>query len=108
MDFLWVRWFGCDTKYKGGWRAKQLYRVGFLPSANVDAFGFLDPNLVVRGVHLIPAFHHSRNNQLLVPSIVRPPSDKDTDWFYYYVAMYVYIPLHILSLSHLLMKVLRL
>jgi hypothetical protein len=73
----------------------------------VDAFGFLDPNLVVRGVHLIPAFYHGRTEEYLAPSIARPLSDEDTDWVYFYIAMYVYFSPHIPSFSHLWIKVLR-
>ena len=52
------------------------------------AFGFLDPKEVIRGVHLIPTFHHGRTTTLLPPSITaRVPSEKDEDWYYYYVNM---------------------
>ena len=27
MDFLFVRWFGRDAKYKSGWSAKRLPRI---------------------------------------------------------------------------------
>ena len=52
------------------------------------AFGFLDPQEVIRGVHLIPTFYHGQTTTLLPPSITaRVPSEKDEDWYYYYVNM---------------------
>ena len=87
IDFLWVRWFGRDLTRRSGFEAKRLHRLGFLPSDNIDAFGFLDPNVVVRGVHLIPAFAYGHTSDLLGPSIARQPSENDEDWNYYYIGM---------------------
>jgi hypothetical protein len=58
IEFLWVRWFGLDQEQPSGWRAKRLHRVGFVDGENEAAFGFLDPEQVIRAVHLMPAFHH--------------------------------------------------
>ena len=65
MDFLFVRWFGQDVKWNSGPANLRLGRVGFVPSGNIDAFGFLDPTLVIRACHLIPAFALGRNLWLL-------------------------------------------
>lgn len=91
MDFLWVRWFGRDLNYKAGWKAKRLHRLGFLLSEDRGAFGFLDPNEVIRGVHLIPAFAYGRTSDILGPnpSIARQPHENDEDWTFYYVNPYV-------------------
>jgi hypothetical protein len=56
MEFLFVRWFGCDLSPKPGWRAKRLIQLGFVPGNGPDAFGFIDPAQVIRSLHLIPAF----------------------------------------------------
>ena len=89
MDVLWVRWFGRnpDRRIRAGWKAKRLYQVGFLPINTPGAFGFLDPDLVIRGVHMIPRFSEGKTNALLPPSIIRPLSHKDEDWRYFYVGM---------------------
>ena len=87
MDVLWMRWFGRNTEIRVGWKAKRLFQVGFLPADDPGAFGFLDPDLVVRSVHLIPRFPTGRTTFLLDPSIVRPESDLDEDWMYFYVNM---------------------
>lgn len=89
MDVLWVRWFGRDMSYRTGWKARRLHRVGFVRD---EPFGFLDPNEVIRGAHLIPAFAHGRTEEILGPSIARQPSESHEDWLYYYVAMQVYFP----------------
>ena len=87
IQLLWVRWFGRDMSAPGGFRARRLYRIGFVNDEDPDAFGFIAPEQVIRGVHLIPAFHHGKTTEYLEPSIVRPPSDNDEDWVYYYVNM---------------------
>lgn len=90
LDVLWVRWFGRDMTAPGGFRARRLYRIGFVNDDDPEALGFLAPEEVIRGVHLIPAFHYGTTGEYMGPSIVRPPSDNDEDWVYYYVNMYVF------------------
>jgi hypothetical protein len=73
MEFLWVRWFGRNMDFRAGWKAKRLHRLGFVPCEDPMAFGFLDPKEIIRGVHIIPAFHHGLTAELLPPdSIGRP------------------------------------
>ena len=86
MEFLFVRWFGRDLKHRAGWRHRRLNRIGFVEGDDDAPFGFLDPQEVIRGVHLIPAFHYGRTREMLAPSrIARPDSDQDEDWKYFYV-----------------------
>ena len=86
IDLLWVRWFGRHLDHRAGWAARRLHRVGFVElDEETPAFGFLHPSQVVRGAHLIPAFHHGRTADLLPPSIARPESNNDEDWRFYYV-----------------------
>ncbi len=87
LDFLWVRWFGRDLSALGGFGKRMLHRIGFADSEQPGAFGFLDPGLVIRLVHLIPAFHYGRMTAKLGPSILRQPQDLDKDWDLYYVNM---------------------
>lgn len=81
MRFFWVRWFGRDLSTAGGWKSRRLDRIGFLEDRD-EQFGFLDPDDVIRAVHLIPAFAHGRTKDLLRRSKFR--SDQG-DWQYYYV-----------------------
>jgi hypothetical protein len=90
MEFLWVRWFGVVPRYRYGHRAARLPKIGFVPDSDPLAFGFLDPSLVLRGCHLIPAFNDGRTSDLLtVPCTVAHPPDEDDDWAAFYVNVYV-------------------
>ncbi|KAJ3524830.1 hypothetical protein NM688_g8495 [Phlebia brevispora] len=62
---------------------------GFVNDDDPDAFGFISPDDIIRAAHLIPAFHHGTTDEYLPPSIVRPASDNDEDWVYYYVNIFV-------------------
>ncbi|KAG2744431.1 hypothetical protein P692DRAFT_20878210 [Suillus brevipes Sb2] len=81
--------YGPDITFNAGWSAKRLHRIGFFKCNDPDSFGFVDPDQVIRGVHLIPGFHYGRTDTRLGPSFVRPPEDKDTDWLYFYVNHFV-------------------
>jgi hypothetical protein len=84
-DVLWVHWLEVDQKHRAGWKAKRLYRVQFVPSNEDGVFGFLDPEDVIHGTHLIPGFTHG--------CIEDPPEDSVSkwnclpanDWRYYYI-----------------------
>lgn len=72
-----------------GVKVARLPRVGFVPETDPYAFGFLDPDVVLRGCHLIPAFHYGRTRDLLgtdQPTAARPLGETD-DWVNYYVNM---------------------
>ncbi|KAJ7032929.1 hypothetical protein C8F04DRAFT_1221791 [Mycena alexandri] len=91
MEFLWVRWFGIEPDYRFGFKAARLPKVGFVPEDDLSAFGFLDPALVLRGCHLIPAFAAGRTNELLKtvsPTTARPLGETD-DWVNFYVTIWV-------------------
>jgi hypothetical protein len=65
-----------------------LHCIGFVDSNDPFAFGFLDPQHIIRGVHLIPAFSHGCMGSLLQPkSIAQSASEGDEDWQFYYVGM---------------------
>jgi hypothetical protein len=90
-DVLFVRWFGFDSPDgQSGWRAQQMHKVGFLPDTDIHgpAFGFLDPNEVIRMVHLIPDFSSIRTKELLTgQSMAIPKPHPDGEYPVYYVAM---------------------
>ena len=91
MDVLFVRWFGFDSPDgQSGWRAQQMHKIGFLPDTDSQgpAFGFLDPNQVIRMVHLIPDFSSIRTKELLTGKsmAIRDP-DPEGEYPVYYVAM---------------------
>ena len=88
LEFLWVRWFGTEAGYRHGFKIARLPKVGFVEETDDLAFGFLDPSLVIRGCHLIPAFADGRTSALLgaSQSAARPPGECD-DWAAFYVNM---------------------
>ena len=43
MEFLWVRWLERNLSQRSGLEARRLPRIGFVPSDNKLAFGFLSP-----------------------------------------------------------------
>jgi hypothetical protein len=93
MNFLWVRWLGVVPGHSFGRKQAKLPQVGFVEDLDDYAFGFLDPALVIRGCHLIPAFAEGRTTDLLSthgPSEARPTGQAD-DWINYYVNMWVFM-----------------
>jgi hypothetical protein len=91
FDVLHVRWFGRNLSAQAGWKVKRLHQIGFLPANNpaLEAFGFLDPAQVIRGVYLLPHFAGGRTPLYLDPSIIRKLSNGDEDWVNYYMNWYV-------------------
>lgn len=59
LDFLWVRWFELSGRANG----TQLDRLTFPPMADENAFGFVDPGLVLRACHLLPSFSEGKRHQ---------------------------------------------
>ena len=83
IEFLWVRRFEVLQDNFLAWEQHALDMVRFLPMADEDAFGFVDPTDVLRSCHIIPSFadgrlHLDRNARS------RCAGDSD-DWKRYYV-----------------------
>nr|GAT56679.1 predicted protein [Mycena chlorophos] len=90
MEFLYVRWLARSRSSPCIPERARLPRLEFLPYQDEDAFGFLNPDALLRGVHLIPAFKHGRTKDLMPKSIARRESEGDEDWRYYYANAYVF------------------
>lgn len=58
MDVLWVRWYGLCNEDEMGWENRRLPAMGFMDETNEDwpAYGFVDPEDVIRTMHLIPNY----------------------------------------------------
>ena len=83
IKFLWVRWFEVLQDHISGWEQHALDMVRFLPMADTDAFGFVDPADVLRGCHIIPSF---ADGPLHLDGIARSRCAGDSDdWKRYYV-----------------------
>lgn len=87
--FLWIRWFGRAVEDPFGDRVCRLERVRFISREdNSPQFGFIDPALVVRAVHLIPAFRYGCTDGFLKPSRlarIKHPDDIRNDWESFYI-----------------------
>ncbi|KAF9056169.1 hypothetical protein BJ165DRAFT_1522113 [Panaeolus papilionaceus] len=57
LHFLWVRWLEPVEGYDCGRTQAALPKLRFMPGDDEFAYGCLDPALVLRGCHIIPAFH---------------------------------------------------
>ena len=88
IPFLWVRRFRLDRRFKGGFKRKRLHRIEFLPDSDPASFGFVNPDEVIRGAHLIPAFAHGPTERVPYTSLARRKDEFD-DWAYHYVNLYV-------------------
>jgi hypothetical protein len=84
-----VQWLGVEPNYRSGFKAARLPKVSFVPEEDPYAFAFLDPALVLRGCHLVPAFADGCTSLLLktvTPTAARPADEKD-DWANFYITM---------------------
>jgi len=88
LEVLWVRWLAPLQNHKSGMNHARLPKVSFVEESDTDAFGFLDPEQVIRGAHLIPAFASGRGIGSLHhgKSLAHPNGELD-DWEEYYVGM---------------------
>ena len=81
MEVLWVWWFGLVSGHQFRAKVAWLPKIRFVPDTDPQAFGFLDPSLVIHGCYPIPAFSDRCTAELLTtsPSAGWPP-DKTDDW----------------------------
>ncbi|KAG6853156.1 hypothetical protein C0991_006486 [Blastosporella zonata] len=61
--------------------------IQFLNDDDPGAYGFLNPDKVIRGAHIIPAFYYGPTEEF--PPSLACAEDKNDDWVYYYVNMFV-------------------
>ncbi|KAJ7210726.1 hypothetical protein GGX14DRAFT_363047 [Mycena pura] len=91
MEFLWVRRYRLERVWRRSdcFKKKRLYRVEFLPADDPNAFGFIDPDEVIRAAHLIPSFATGTVTGLLdadsVGRLERPGLKEDEDWRFYLI-----------------------
>lgn len=83
IEFLWVHWYQYDATYKSGFKYRRLHRLIPMPLQDSQACGFVDPDDVIRGAHIIPAFAHGKIPPPIhiegEPVVVQP------SWQYYHV-----------------------
>lgn len=81
IDFLFVRWY--ESVQSHAWDMRRLGRVHFRPLEDQKAFGIIDPRVVLRGCHIIPAFASGQRN----PGArgISPLARDKHDWREYYI-----------------------
>ncbi|KAL5531049.1 hypothetical protein ACEPAG_3925 [Sanghuangporus baumii] len=89
MDIAWVRWFHVDSSSSFSISAKRLPQLRFPHYTNTSAFGFIDPDLIVRATHVIPKFLSGKTRYTLPKCIVPPKSKETNDYLVYYVNIFV-------------------
>jgi hypothetical protein len=97
INFIWARLFEIDNDTdKGSWSDKRLPGVSFIPATQDNAFGFIDPDSVIRSVHLIPNFSCGMTEYYLRGHTIARQSIKDNDqnsewedWEQFYLNMYI-------------------
>ena len=89
IDFLWVRWYQ-NMEEDAGWDTSTLDRVCFPPMSDESAFGFVDPDDVLRGCHIIPQF--SRGLRHPDGTGISRCAQDAADWHFYYVNRFVFYP----------------
>ena len=87
FEFLHVRWFCVDKARvqcidSSTWEPLRLDLLSFPPATNEDAFGFLDPSLVLRSCHLIPAFALGKKDVEKAGHVLLPRDVNDWDGYY--------------------------
>ncbi|KAF9558890.1 hypothetical protein CPC08DRAFT_763641 [Agrocybe pediades] len=65
IEFLFVQWFHLLPGWNYGFNHLRMPLVSFLPETDPNAWGFVDPSMVVRAAHLIPRFMSGSTNILL-------------------------------------------
>ncbi|KZV88625.1 hypothetical protein EXIGLDRAFT_751594 [Exidia glandulosa HHB12029] len=75
MRFLHIRWFGRDMESPSTADRPRLTRLGW---DTANEYGFVDPELVLRACHIVPAFAHGKEGERFM-------GVGEADWRWYYV-----------------------
>jgi len=88
IDVLYVRWLAPLMGHQSGMNHARLPKVAFIEESDYDAFGFLDPNQVIRSTHLIPAFVSGHGTlSLRHGKLFAHQGDELDDWEAHYVGI---------------------
>ena len=82
FQMLWVRWYEFVDLGSSGWDSSTLDMLRFPPLHKDNSFGFVDPEDVSRGCHIIPAFDKGKRESNI--NISRSAKDNN-DYLLYYV-----------------------
>ena len=86
LDLLYVRHYKHLPGQASHWQQCKLERLHFPPIVQEDAFSFLDPELVIRGAHIIPAFAHGLKHAGEPGLSAKELANDGAEWRQYYVS----------------------
>ena len=87
MDFLFVRYYSTLPGQGDLWARGELERIAFLPATDPSAFGFVDPEHILRSVHIIPKYSSGRKYSIDERGVSATELANDSmDWKEYYVS----------------------
>ena len=86
IDVLWVCWYQY-VEESAGWDTATVDQVCFPPMADEHAFGFVNPDNVLQGCHMIPQF--SCGLQYPDGMGISHCAKDSSDWHFYYVNQFV-------------------
>ena len=83
LEMVWVRWFRVGEpgpEELQGFHTLRYPTVSFCMANELDSFGLIHPDEIIRTVHLIPQFKLFRTVEYLAgPTAARPKGEED-DW----------------------------
>ena len=82
FQMLWVRWYEVVDPGSSGWDNSTLDMLRFPPLHQDNSFGFVDPDVVLRGCHILPAFGKGKQESSV--NVSRSAKD-NKDYRLYYV-----------------------
>ena len=82
FQMLWVRWYEVVDPGSSGWDSSTLDMLHLPPLHEDNSFGFVDPEFVLQGCHILPAFDKGKRESNVNVS----RSAKDNRDYLYYVA----------------------
>ena len=82
FQMLWVRWYEIVDPGSSGWDSSTLDMLRFPPLCQDNSFGFVDPEVVLRGCHILPAFDKGKREYNV--NVSRSARD-NKDYLLYYV-----------------------
>jgi hypothetical protein len=106
IDFLWVRYFELvrHATVQSGWSSATLDQLRFCRLDSESAFGFLDPDHVLRACHIIPRFSLGRRHP--DGKGLSGLADDGYDWSMYYANRFA--PSDNISAPYLILRIIDL
>ncbi|KAI0767868.1 hypothetical protein C8Q74DRAFT_1161755, partial [Fomes fomentarius] len=87
FQVLGILWLDYDAWASGEFAVRRPHRPEFAHISE-EPFAFIDPDKILRGVDLIPAFHHLRADNGRPGLTITRSDRRQDDWKYLYIGMW--------------------